>query len=390
MSEAHYQQFLIDNPYPRRLQQHELIPGHAPAVRLKRNGRELINFSSSDYLGLSTHPELIARSQEYAKQYGVGAGASRLVSGNFSLYEEIESRLATALGKPTALILGTGYQTNLSVLEALCHKKVLGTEPLIFCDKHCHVSMQIAGQSVGKLQRFHHNDLAHLQTLLEKNKHSYQPRFILVESFYSMDGDAADLPALIALAKEYGAFLYVDDAHAVGMYGHNGFGKAVDYTQDIPFIMGTFSKACGSFGAYIGCSKITREYLINRCKGLIYSTGLSPMILGAISAAIELLPQLTVERQQVLKQADQLRNFLKNQQLNVGNSTGHIVPWIIGDSKRTLHMATLLEERGILAVAIQPPSVQHSLIRFCVTAKHSDADLEQLMIAIKKIIDLSL
>jgi 8-amino-7-oxononanoate synthase len=288
-----YKKFLQDNPYPRELRRFDLIEDAHSSVYLYSNKRRLINFSSNDYLGLARHPLLIARSQEYAKRWGVGTASSRLVVGNSQLFTKIEKELAAALKKPAALIFGAGYQTNISVLEALLDATVLGKTPLVFCDRYVHNSMLTMTQHLGKLQRFRHNDLTHLRLLLEKHANSEQPKFILVESLYSMDGDLTNLPMLIALAKQHHAFLYVDDAHAVGVYGANGFGRTVDFADDIDIIMGTFSKGLGSFGGYIGCSELLREYFINKCRGFIYATGLSPAVLGAISAAIELLPELT-------------------------------------------------------------------------------------------------
>lgn len=381
-----YKKFITENPYPRKLKSLESSPGSF-SIYHDENGKRIINFSSSDYLGLSRHPMLIQRSQEYAQRYGVGSGSSRLVTGNLSIYAELEEKLAHALRKPAALIFGAGYQTNVSVLEALLDHQVLGAEPLVFCDRLCHVSMIASTRYLTRLQRFQHNDLSHLTRLLEKHAHSSQPKFILVESIYSMDGDQSDLPALIELANNHSAFLYVDDAHAVGVYGETGWGNTLAYADDIPFVMGTFSKALGSYGAYVGCSAVTREYLINKCKGLIYSTGPSPAVLGAISAVIDLLPSLEDRRERVLKYANQLRQFFRDNHLDVGQSSTHIIPWIIGDAKKTVMVAAWLEEAGILGTAIQPPSVPagKSRIRFCLSSMHTEADLEHLMHTIQKV-----
>ncbi len=366
--EQPYQQFLTQNPYPRELKNID-------------SQKNLIDFSSSDYLGLAKHPLLIARSQEYASKYGVGATASRLVTGNFSFYAELEHKLAKALGKPAALILGSGYQANVSILEALFDADVLGQEPIVFCDRLCHVSMLTMTRHLTRLQRFQHNNLIHLQELLEKHVNDERKKFILVESIYSMEGDETDFEKLISLAKQYRAFLYVDDAHAVGVYGPSGFGKAAEYADDIDIIMGTFSKALGSFGAYIGCSEVMRHYFINKCRGIIYSTGLSPSVLGAIAAAVDLLPQLDYERAQLQVRAKKLREFFRQEKLDFGKATTHIVPWIIGDAEETLRMSKRLLERGIVGVTIRPPSVPagKSRIRFCLSAKHSDEDIERLM-----------
>ncbi len=383
-----YQIFLNQNPYPRQLKSVDVAAHHEISpMYVDYKGKKLINFSSSDYLGLSKHPLLIQRSHEYAKAFGVGSASSRLVSGNFSAYDLLEKKIAAAMGKPTSLILGAGYQANTSVLEALLDPTVLKAKPLVFCDRLCHNSLISMTRYFAEIKRFHHNDLSHLEQLLEKHKQDKLPKFILVESIYSMDGDQVDFEKLIPIAKKYDAFLYVDDAHAVGVYGKYGFGKAPEFATDIDIIMGTFSKGLGSFGAYIACSKTMRDYLINKCKGLIYSTATSPAVLGAIDAALELVPVLQQERQRIENYASRFRELLKINGLNYGNSNTHIVPWIVGDAKKTLEMSALLEEHGILGATIRPPSVPlgKSRIRFCLTAAHTEEDFEHLCHVIHKI-----
>lgn len=389
--EQRYKNFLAQNKYPRELKSYSLAEDDSSFAHLNYENKKLINFSSSDYLGLAKHPLLIARSQHYTKTFGVGSSASRLVSGNLSVYSTLEEKIAAAVGKPTALILSAGYQANTSVLEALLDPKVLQNEPLVFCDRLCHVSLLATTRFLAKMHRFQHNDLSHLASLLEKHAQDTRPKFIIVESIYSMDGDQVDFPRLIALAKKYNAFLYVDDAHAVGVYGQNGYGKAADFAADIDMIMGTFSKGLGSFGAYIACSDVMRHYLINKCKGLIYSTGTSPAMLGAMDAAWELVPELQQERARVINYATRLRYFLQQRQLDYGTSDTHIVPWIIGDAEKTLKVSQLLQAQGILATTIRPPSVPpgKSRIRFCLTAAHSEADFAHLLSAIEQVLAVS-
>ncbi|MDR3477334.1 MAG: 8-amino-7-oxononanoate synthase [Gammaproteobacteria bacterium] len=387
--EACYQQFLTANVNPRELKYYE-YDNEATSAYVYHNSRQLINFSSNDYLGLARHPELIARSHAYAKQYGVGATSSRLVTGNLQLYQSLEAKLAEALQKPAALILGSGYQTNVSVLEALLDRRVLGGEALVFADKYAHVSLLTVTQHLCQLKRFIHNDLDHLQLLLNKHRDSTSPKFIIVESVYSMDGDIANLVRLIELAKEHNAMLYVDDAHAVGIYGAKGWGKAPEFSNDIDIIMGTFSKGLGSFGGYIGCSEIMKQYLINKCRGLIYSTGPSPAVLGAMSAAIDILPMLGPERQRLMNHSKKIRDHFDRLGLHYGNADTHIVPWIIGDAEKTLRASQLLEARGILATSIRPPTVPlgKSRIRFCLSAMHSEADIRQLIRAVEEVKEL--
>jgi len=373
LTEDYYKHFLSNKKYPRQLTHYDF--------------KKLINFSSSDYLGLSKHPLLIARSQDYAQQFGVGASASRLVSGNLSVFHLLEEKIAAALGKPTALIMSTGYQANTSVLEALLDPKILKNEPLVFCDKLCHSSLITSTRRITPIHRFRHNDLSHLALLLEKYARDTRPKFIIIESIYSMDGDQVDFEKVIFLAKTYHAFLYVDDAHAIGVYGNLGLGQAVEHAADIDMIMGTFSKALGSAGAYIACSSVLRDYLLNQCKGFMYSTAPSPAVLGAMDAAWELIPSLEEERRRIKNYAERLRDFFKKYHLDYGTSTTHIVPWIIGDAEKTLQISELLLAHGILATAIRPPSVPpgKSRIRFCLSAAHSEKDFMRLLHAIDHI-----
>jgi len=380
-----YSRFTREYPYPRQLRSYKT--GSFPDSIVFRDGKKLVDFSSSDYLGLAKHPFLIARSHEFAKRWGTGSSSSRLVRGNLAVYDQLEAQLAQALGKETALILGTGFQANATLLEALLDPQILNAEPLVYCDKACHASIYAGLARVKKFYRFHHNDLEHLQILLDKNAASTQPRFIIAESVYSMDGDQTNLNRLIELAEQYQAALYIDDAHAIGIYGASGWGKASDLGSKIDLIIGTFSKALGSFGAYLGCSQALREYMIHRCKGLIYSTALSPPILGAISAAMELLPSLKEERQHVLHFGNRIRAFFDEEQLSYGPSDTHLVPWIIGSAEKTRLAAQLLEEQGILGVPIQYPTVPSTKnrIRFCVSALHDEKDLDLLFSSIHKV-----
>ncbi len=383
--DAFYSRFTREYPYPRQLRSYKT--GAFPDALIYRDGKKLIDFSSSDYLGLAKHPFLIARSHEFSKRWGTGSGSSRLVCGNLAIYEQLEDQLAQFLGKETALIMGTGFQANATILEALLDTAVLKSEPLIFCDKSCHASIYAGLLRLKKLHRFHHNDLAHLQSLLEKYSGSTQPKFILAESLYSMDGDQTDLKYLSELAVRHQAVLYIDDAHAVGIYGSAGWGRTPEYSDKIDLIIGTFSKALGSFGAYLGCSRALREYMIHRCKGFIYSTALPPPSLGAISAAIELMPSLEPERQKVQHFGKLIRNFFDEEKLSYGCSDTHLVPWIIGSAERTRFAAQLLEEQGVLGVPIQYPTVpaNKSRIRFCVSALHTENDLELLFSSIQKV-----
>jgi 8-amino-7-oxononanoate synthase len=230
--------------------------------------------------------------------------------------------------------------------------------------------------------RFRHNDFAHLEELLERDKGMSRPRFIVTESVFSMDGDCADLSRLSALAEKYEAFRYIDEAHATGVLGANGFGLAHGLKNAL--VMGTFSKGLGGFGAYAACSATLREYLVNRCGGVIYATALPPAVLGAMDAALDLIPRLDEERAHVQALAAQLRASLQAAGFDTGASTTQIVPLILGEEGKVLALAAALEAEGFLAAAIRPPTVPSgtSRMRFTLSAAHRAEDVAALAAAV--------
>jgi 8-amino-7-oxononanoate synthase len=346
-------------------------------------GNELVDFSSNDYLGLSHHPALIRRAGEYAGRWGAGAGASRLVSGNLPPAARIEEKIAFGKGTEAALIFVSGVQANLTLLPALLDARVLGSEPLVYADRLNHASLIQGCAAAGVRQiRFRHNDLFHLEELLERQKDEARPRVIITETVFSMDGDRTDISALAALAEKYGAFLYLDEAHATGVLGENGFGLAHGLRNGL--VMGTFSKGLGGFGAYAACSHELRDYLVNRCGGVIYATALPPAVLGAMDAALDLLPGMDAERARLAAHGARFRAALREAGLDTGTSSTQIVPLILGSEERALSMAARLEAEGFLAVAIRPPTVPAgtSRIRFTFSALHSDEQREALTEAV--------
>lgn len=348
----------------------------------------LADFSSNDYLGLSRHPEVIAAAHRALDQYGTGATGSRLLSGNLDLYEAFEARIAADKHTESALIFGSGYQTNATVLAALINAKVLGAEPLVFCDRLNHASLHHAFKVADVKQiRFRHADLNHLRELLDKHAHSDQPKFIVAESVFGMDGDVIDVAALAALARERQAFVYLDEAHATGVMGANGYGLTADLTQPIELAMGTFSKALGGSGAYIACSQAVKDYLITTCTGFIYSTALSPAVVAAMHKAWELLPTLQAERSRLLQTAADLRQRLQAQGLDTGNSSTHIVPVILGDEQRTLKARDLLQQRGINVSAVRPPTVPPNTarLRMALASHHTPEHIDALVQALASI-----
>ncbi len=327
------------------------------------------DLASNDSLNLSRHPEVIGRAGEWLRHYGAGGRASRLVSGEHQGFVQLEEKLARLKRTEAALVLGSGFQANATVLPALLDQRVLGAAPLVFADRLLHASLYhglaVAARS-GKplpVRRFRHNDLDHLAALLADTAALAAPRFIITESLFSMDGDGPDLARLLQLKAQYGAFLYLDEAHCTGMLGQDGMGCSTAYPGQIDLVMGTFSKGLGSYGAYVACSAALRAYLVNRCAGLIYSTALPPAALGAVDAALDLVPGMDAARQQVFLLAEQLRQGVRDLGFATGAGTAHIVPVIIGTADAALDASATLLAQGLYCPAIRPPTVPEGTSR---------------------------
>ena len=348
--------------------------------RVLLDGRELVDFSSNDYLGLSRHPALIERARDWTERYGTGAGASRLVRGSFDIHAGVEAKLADLKGTQAALLFASGWQANAAVLPALF---AAGDGPaLVFADRLVHASLHHGCQAAGVHEiRFRHNDLGHLEKLLAEHAGAPGRRFILTESIFSMDGDAADVVALADLAERHGAFLYLDEAHATGVAGPGGMGLSGLAPGRVDLIMGTFSKALGGFGAYVAGSRSLIDHLVNACSGFIYTTAPPPPVLGAMDAALDLVPAMDAERAHLARLGGRLRTGLAAAGIDTLASSTQIVPAVVGGEAETLALSRRLEAEGMLAVAIRPPTVPKgtSRIRFALSAAHSETDVERLL-----------
>lgn len=346
---------------------------------LTQEHAECLDFSHNDYLLLSKHPALIKGAQDYAAKYGAGAQASRLLSGNLKIHEELESQIAKGKGAEASLVFCSGFQANVSVIAALLDRRVLGADPLVFTDRLNHASMHVGCQMAGVRQiRYRHLDLEHLENLLKKNENTRQPKFILTESLFGMDGDYAPIEGYIELAKKHGAFLFVDDAHSTGIMGKQGYGLTEGFGADIDLIMGTFSKGMGCFGAYVTCSQQVKDYLLNTCRGLIYTTAPPPPMIGAMQAAWNLVPSLGKERESIAHKAAYLRKELASIGVDTGPSCSHIVPILSCASEDLTEAKSRLEEDGILTSFIRPPTAPTARLRVSVNAGHSYSDLDKL------------
>lgn len=342
---------------------------------IHEDGREMLNLSSNDYLGLSSYPKLL---EEFYEQTDVralpySAVSSRLLSGNHEYYEMLENDLCDLYDKEAALVFSSGYHANIGILPALTSKR-----DLIVADKLVHASV-IDGLrlSESEMLRYRHLDMEHLRKLLQQNRDKYENIFIVTESVFSMDGDVADLQELCEIKKEFDAFLYVDEAHAVGVRGTNGLGCCEEQAciEDIDFIVGTFGKAFASVGAFVVCSQLFREYLINTQRSLIFTTALPPVNVAWTRFVLNHMPDFYDLRIKLSTTADKLRQVLADKGFETRGGS-HIVPWVCGSNENSIEMADLLRDNGFFALPIRYPTVpkNESRIRFSLNAAIPDED----------------
>ncbi len=346
--------------------------------RIYINGKEYVDFSSNDYLGFSSHPKLVEAAKQGLIRYGAGSSASRLLSGDLDIHHELEEEIARLKNKERALVFNSGYQANVGIISSFC-----AAGDAVFCDRLSHASI-IDGicLSNARMFRFRHNDIGHLEDMLKKERHRFKNALIITETIFSMDGDRPDIKSLIALKVKYGCAIMVDEAHATGIYGPNGSGVVEDegLTKEIDYIMGTFGKALGSFGAYLAASKSDIDYLINKCRSFIYSTSLPPAVVSANIAAIKLLDEEPHRRKGLLELAALLRNGLKAKGLDV-RGCSQIVPLVKGNNEAVIALADFLKNKGYWAMPIRPPTVPEgeSRLRFSVTFDHDKIMLMRLL-----------
>ena len=317
------------------------------------DGTTLLNLASNDYLGFSISSVLARAAAEALQVYGSSSGASRLVTGNGPLYTRLEEELAEYKGTEAALVLNSGYTANLCLLSSLADRHTL-----VFSDRFNHASIIDGIALSGARQiRYRHNDMHHLEQLLEKHR-AHPHKLIVSDSVFSMDGDLADLATLIRLKKEHRALLMIDEAHATGIFGQGrGLAHELGLEQEIDVQMGTFSKALGSFGGYVAASRQLIDYLVNCGRSLIYTTGLPPATLAANLAALRLLLDRPDIGKELNSRAEQLRLTLSTRGIDTLKSASPIIPVVIGDNEKTMQVQHLLKEHGIYVGAIRPPTV---------------------------------
>jgi 8-amino-7-oxononanoate synthase len=341
-------------------------------VVVERDGRRLVSFSCNDYLGLSNHPAVMEAARAALERYGLGAGASRLVTGNHPLYEALEERLARLKGTAAACVFGSGYLANTGIIPAL-----VGRGDLVLIDEFAHACLWAGARLSGAtVVPFGHNDLDDLRALLGERRNGHGRTLILTDGVFSMDGDLAPLPALGRLARDYDAWLMADDAHGIGVTGQGrGSTFAAGAAADVPLQMGTLSKAIGAYGGYLCASVPVVELMKNRARTFVYSTALPPPIVAAAIAALDLVAADPALAASPLAKA---RAFTTRAGLAPAKS--QIVPLIVGTAEAALAAARLLEAEGFLVVPIRPPTVPPGTarLRFAFTARHDDGDVARL------------
>lgn len=353
------------------------------AVEITYDGRKYTSFACNDYLGLRGDARLISAGQRALAEFGAGAGASRLVTGNHPLYAPLEAKLAAMKGAEAALVFGSGYLTNLGVIPALMNKG-----DVIFADKLVHACIIDAAQLSGaRLMRFAHNDMAHLEKLLKEHREDSTNALIVTDHVFSMDGDVAPLTEIAVLGEKYDAWTMADDAHGLGIpiggtravapSPARGEGMAIDIW------MGTLSKSAGAYGGYVLGSQRLIDFLITSARSFVFSTGLPPAVCASALAALEIMQAEPERGSNALAHARRVTEALG---LPLAQSV--IVPIVLGTPERALAASDALKAKGMLAVAIRPPTVPPGTarLRLALSAAHTDAQVEALIAALRGIL----
>ncbi|WNM62024.1 8-amino-7-oxononanoate synthase [Candidatus Nitrospira neomarina] len=354
----------------------------APVISVE--GQEVLLFASNNYLGLANHPQVKDAAIKAIEKFGVGSGASRLISGNVTPHHVLEDELASFKETEAALTFSSGYATNLGVIPNLAR-----ADSLILADRLCHASL-IDGCRLSRatLRVFHHNDVSHLKRLLTKTR-SRTSTLILTEGVFSMDGDVAPLPEIAGLAEEYGATLLIDDAHGTGVMGATGRGTLEHFGLDSRHIlqMGTLSKALGSSGGFIAGPKDFVAYLVNTARSFIYTTAPPPAIAAAASAALGVIRQEPQRRVMLWRNRDYLHHGLVTMGFQLTDTQSPILPIMVNDPEIGVQMSQHLRAEGVWIPAVRPPTVPKgtSRLRITVTADHSLEHLETALRALRKV-----
>ena len=352
----------------------ETIPAKKSNARVGR----FIDFSSNDYLGLSTHPKVIAAAVRAVKTWGAGSGASRLVSGNLKIHEELEKEIASFKKEEAATVFSSGYLANLGAVTAL-----LSASDVVLIDRLNHASLVDAARLSGaKLWVYPHRDLNTLAALLARAA-NFRRRLVVTDAYFSMDGDVAPLDKMLEICEEKNAILMIDEAHSTGVFGKSGRGLTEHFglSGKVPVVMGTLSKALGSVGGYVAGSLVLKETLTNTCRPFIFTTAPAPAASGAALASLEVIRGDKTLLKGLWEKIGWVRGQLRDLGFDLMDSEGPVIPIRVGETAKTLQIHDLLKREGIWAPAIRPPTVPKNTdrIRVSLSASHSRQDLDRLV-----------
>ena len=341
------------------------------------DGRRALLLCSNNYLGLANHPALREAASRAALDYGVGAGASRLISGSMRLHQTLEEQLAAFKSTAAALLFNSGYHANVGTITAL-----VGKDDAVFSDALNHASI-IDGCRLSHAQVFvyPHKDTAALDALLARN--TARRRLVVTDSIFSMDGDSAPLGTICEIAERHGAMVMVDEAHATGVVGPHGSGlvAAEGLQERVTVQMGTLGKALGTFGAFVAARRSVIDLLINTARSFIYTTALPPPVVAAAAVALRIAMTEDQRRERLMTNASQLHSGMRRIGLDVGVAPGHIMPVLIGDAVETMRLSEHLLAEGVFVQGIRPPTVPPDTARLRVTlmSTHTDDDLQRAL-----------
>jgi 8-amino-7-oxononanoate synthase len=343
--------------------------------RVVLDGKPVLLLCSNNYLGLADHPRVREAAADAAMRWGVGSGASRLVSGTMTVHRRLEERLADFKRTPAALLFGSGYLANMGVIGALAREG-----EVVFSDELNHASI-IDGCRLARAQTFvyRHADIEHLAWGMRQAEG--RGSLVVTDSVFSMDGDVAPLAEIVELANHYGVRVAVDEAHGTGCLGPGGRGAVAEagVEDEVDVVIGTLSKALGAYGAFVACDQSLAQLLVNTARPFIFSTAPPPPAVAGALAALELLAEQPQRVEKLQANGDALRDELAREGFEVAGSTTQIVPLVIGDAKQAMRICELAIERGVFAQAIRPPTVPEgsSRLRLAVMASHSRAELRE-------------
>lgn len=350
------------------------------APHLVIDNKAVVSFCSNDYLGLANHPELISALQSGAQIAGAGSGAAHLITGHHRYHHELELALAEFVGMPKALLFSTGYMANIGVISGFVQRN-----DAIFADKLNHASLNDGAiLSRGDLHRYPHFDMQALERLLQSS--TSRRKMVVTDSVFSMDGDIAPLSDLLALCERYDAWLYIDDAHGFGVLGEQGRGALHYFALSSPNIiyMATLGKAAGVSGAFVAGATSAIDYLMQNARTYIYTTAMPPGLAAASRTALELIEQSATRRSHLNRLIEQLKSGLRCKRWKLANSATPIQPLIIGSNDETVKASEYLQQQGIFAPAIRPPTVPANTarLRISLSAAHTAEDVDRLITAL--------